>query len=60
MIIAPDFLRSDSHVGHFFPPETEDTAVIDPANNALKLPHSLVSGSNCRIVTMNFGMNLSG
>ena len=44
----------------FFPPEIEDNAVTDPADIVLKLPHSVVSGSNCRTVTMIFGMNLSG
>jgi hypothetical protein len=43
-----------------FSPEIEDNAVIDPADNVLKLPHLVVSGSNCRIVTMIFGKNLSG
>jgi len=40
-------------------PETEDTAVIDPTDIILKLPYPVVTGSNCRNVTMIFGMNLS-
>jgi hypothetical protein len=40
--------------------EIEDTAVVDSTDIVLKLRHPVVSGSNRRIVTMIFGMNLSG
>jgi hypothetical protein len=35
-------------------PKDEDTAIIDPTHIVLKLPHPLVLGNNCRIVTMTF------
>ena len=41
-------------------PEIEDTIVMDVADIVLKLPRPVVSGSNCSIVTMVFGMNISG
>ena len=39
-------------------PKIEDTPVMDLIDIILKLPHPVVSGSNCRIVTMIFGINL--
>jgi hypothetical protein len=38
-------------------PKDEDTAIIDPTDIVLKLPHPMVVGNNCRIVTMIYGMN---
>jgi hypothetical protein len=35
-------------------PRDEDTAVMDPTDIVLKLPHSLVLGNDCRIVTLIF------
>lgn len=39
---------------------TEDTAVINPRDIVLKLPQLVVTGSNPRVVTITFGVNLSG
>jgi hypothetical protein len=38
-------------------PEIEDTAVIDPSDIVLKLPHPMVSESTWKIVTMIFGVD---
>jgi len=38
----------------------KDTAVVHLPDTVLKLPHPVVAGSNCRIVTMISGMNFSG
>jgi hypothetical protein len=54
------FLRKLHTCWAFCIPETEDTAVIDPSDSVLKLPPPLVSGSSYRIVTIIFGVDLSG
>jgi hypothetical protein len=54
------FLRKRLACWIFCFPETEDTVVLNLTAIVLKLPHPVVSGSNCRTVTMIFGMNLSG
>lgn len=39
---------------------TEDTAVINPSDNVLKISQLVVTGNNPRIITVTFGVNLSG
>ena len=54
------FLRKRFTCGTFSFSVTEDTAVINPRDIVLKLPQLVVTGSNPRIVTITFGVNLSG
>jgi len=41
-------------------PDSEDTAIIDPSDILLNLPHPVVSGSDPGIVTMIFTVDFSG
>jgi len=59
MVYSTTLLRKRLTSWTFCFPESEDTAVIYTSVDDLKLPHTVVSGSARRIVTIIFGKNLA-